>query len=200
MKRRSFLSLSGVAAPLTSLSGAEVFPNDTPADLWWPMVNEVERFRAVSVENRLVLTVSLERPGEEEMAPIVNDGQVIGYSLRGRRLVGKFFPGISVLSAFDLVWDGRPIAIPPRFWEDLAGFRIQTLSVDLNTLVLEERAKAEAYLADLDQPRLILSADEGTALIEWDRPEKGEIKSTFRWIISRSGTVLRHRHRSAPVR
>lgn len=200
MKRRSFLSLTSLAASVSSPRAAEVLPKDDPADLWWPMVNEVDRFRSMSLEKRLVLAVVLARPGEEELAPIVKDGDVVGYSLRGRQLVGGYSPGLSVVEAFDLTWDGQPIPISPRFWGDLAGFRLQTLSVDLDTLDLEQRARAEAYLARLDQPRVVLSADEGTALIEWHRPEKGELKSTFRWIVSRSGTVLRHRHRSLDER
>jgi hypothetical protein len=174
-------------------------PKDDPTDLWWPMVSEVDRFRAVSVEGRLELAVALARPGEEELETIQESGSVVGYSLRGRPLIGGFSPGITVISVFDLRWDDRPIPVPSRFWDDLAGFRLQTLSVDLETLELEQRSQAEACLAALDHPRIVLSADEGTALIEWDRPEKGGVRSTFRWVISKSGTVLRHRHRSSLV-
>ena len=39
-----------------------------------------------------------------------------------------------------------------------------------------------------------LSAEGGTVLIEWERPEECDSHSTIRWIVSKSGTVLRHRH------
>jgi hypothetical protein len=201
MKRRSFLSMTGLAAPLPSLTTPVLNAAESPApvepdDLWWPMVNEVTRFKSVSIEGRLELEVALAHPGEEELEPILQEGTVIGYSLSGRPLIGGFVPGISVVTTFDLAWDGRPILIPERFWTDLSGFRLQTLSVDLATLDSEQRTRAASYQAKLDHPRLVLSADQGTALIEWDRPEKGVNHSTFRWIVSKSGTVLRHRHRS----
>ena len=41
---------------------------------------------------------------------------------------------------------------------------------------------------------LSLSAEVGTVLIEWERPEECDSHSTIRWIISKSGVVLRHRH------
>lgn len=199
MKRRSFLSLSSLAAPVSSLTAAELDSKSEPTDLWWPMVSEVEQFRAVSAEGRLELEVALARPGEEELEVVQESGSVAGYSLRGRPLIGGFSPGITVIAAFDLRWDDRPVLVPSRFWNDLAGFRLQTLSVDLETLEREQRSRAEACLAALDHPRIVLSADEGTALIEWDRREKGGSRSTFRWVVSRLGTVLRHRHRSSLV-
>jgi len=201
MKRRSFLSctsLTGLAAPVSAVA-ADSPSKDDPLDLWWPMVTEVEHFRAVSVEGRLVLDVALAKPGHEELEPILDEGVVVGYSLRGRPLVGPFKPGISVISVFELSWDDRPVPIPPRFWTDLAGFRLQTLAVDPETLDLEQRARADACRAELDHPRIFLSADEGTALIEWQRLEKGGLHSTFRWVVSKWGTVLRHRQRISLV-
>lgn len=195
MNRRFFLSLTGVAVPVASLTAAEDPPIDDPMDLWWPMVTDLDEFTAVSPEGRLALTVALSRPGEEELAPIEEDGVVVGYSLAGRRLLAGFRPGIAVVAGFELLWDGHEVSIPPRFWSDLAGFRIQTLAVDMGMLDLAQRAQAERCLADLDQPRVVLSADQGTAMIEWSRRERGDVCSTYRWVVSRSGTVLRHRHR-----
>jgi hypothetical protein len=196
MNRRSFLSLTTVAAPVATLKAAEEPPMDDPAELWWPMVTDLDAFTAVSPEGRLALTVALARPGEEALTSIEEAGVVVGYSLAGRPLVAGFRPGIAVVAGFDLLWDGQPVPIPPRFWLDLAGFRIQTLGVELGTLELAQRARAERCLAELDQPRVVLSADQGTAMIEWSRQERGDVCSTFRWVVSRSGTVLRHRHRS----
>jgi hypothetical protein len=172
-------------------------PGDDPVGLWWPMVNDVEHFRAVSAEGRLSLEVSLAKPGEEELEEVKEAGAVVGYSLRGRPLVGGFSPGITIIAQFDLRWDDRPVPVPDRFWNDLAGFRLQVLAVDPETLDLAQRTRAEACQNELDRPRIVLSADEGTALIEWNRVDKMGLRSTFRWVVSRSGTVLRHRHRSS---
>lgn len=195
MNRRSFFALAGVTAPLPSLATTDPPPEGDPVDLWWPMVNEVDRCRAVSSEGTLALEVSMARPGEEELEVITEGPRVVGYSLRGRRLLDGFFPGVTVVESFSLFWDDQPIPIPPRFWNDLAGFRIQTLGVDMTTLDLAQRERAEQYAARLDRPRIVLSADAGTALIEWVRREEFDSKSTFRWIISRAGNVLRHRER-----
>ncbi|MFN0129516.1 MAG: hypothetical protein ACKV19_22850 [Verrucomicrobiales bacterium] len=195
MNRRSFFALAGVATPLPSLASTDPPPDDDPVNLWWPMVNEVDRCRAVSSEGTLTLEVSMARPGEEELEVVTEGTRVVGYSLRGRRLLDGFFPGVTVVETFSLFWDDQPIPIPPRFWNDLAGFRIQTLGVDLSTLDLAQRARAEEYAARLDRPRIVLSADAGTALIEWVRREEFDSKSTFRWIVSRAGNVLRHRER-----
>lgn len=197
MNRRSFLARAGLAAPAAPLTAAAMDPADDPVELWWPMVNEVEHFRAVSSEGRLVLEVTLARPGEEELDEVREAGALVGYSLRGRPLVSGFTPGITVITAFDLRWDDRPTPVPDRFWNDLAGFRLQVLAVDPETLDLAQRTRAEACRAELDHPRIVLSADEGTALIEWNRPDKLGLRSTFRWVVSKSGTVLRHRHRSS---
>jgi hypothetical protein len=39
-----------------------------------------------------------------------------------------------------------------------------------------------------------LSAEGGTVLIEWGRDEECDSSSTIRWIVSKSGTMLRHRN------
>jgi len=197
MNRRTFLTLAGATAPLAPVlaTSTDAPPLDDPADLWWPMIRHVDQFRAVSLEGRLTLDVTLATPGEEELELIEHQGRVIGYSLRGRRLIDGYYPGVTVVDSFTLTWDGEPIPILSRFWNDLAGFRIQVLDLDLQMLDAAERARIELYRARLDQPRITLSADAGTALIEWVRPEECDARSTFRWIVSRSGNILRHRER-----
>jgi hypothetical protein len=86
-------------------------------------------------------------------------------------------------------WD----LVEKRFWRDLGGFDIQTIPMK-PALLPDEGWRYEDFLSRLRQPRLILSAEGGTALIEWERPEECDSRSTTRWIISRSGAVLRHRH------
>ena len=99
-----------------------------------------------------------------------------------------------MLTRFDLTWDGKAMKIPERFWNDLPGFRIETSTLDPEELKPDLQWKALQFLERLRQPRLSLSAEGGTVLIEWDRPEECDSRSTIRWIVSKSGTVLRHRH------
>jgi hypothetical protein len=54
-------------------------------------------------------------------------------------------------------------------------------------------AKFFEFLADLYQPRIVRSMEGGTALIEWDRSEECDSSSTIRWMVSQTGTILRHR-------
>jgi hypothetical protein len=105
-----------------------------------------------------------------------------------------FHPGSTLLTRFDLTWDGKAMNIPERFWNDLPGLRIQTSPLVPENLDPKIQWEAYEFLENLDQPRISLSAEGGTALIEWARPEECDSSSTIRWIISKSGTVLRHRH------
>ena len=84
--------------------------------------------------------------------------------------------------------------IPERFWSDLAGLDIETSTLDPAQLKSDLQWDAKKFLEALRQPRVMLSAEGGTALIEWVRAEECNGVSTIRWIIGKSGTVLRHRH------
>jgi hypothetical protein len=84
--------------------------------------------------------------------------------------------------------------IQERFWNDLPGLRIETSTLDPQKLKPDLQRKALQFLDQLEQPRLSLSAEGGTVLIEWTRPEECDSSSTIRWIVSKSGTILRHRH------
>jgi len=162
---------------------------------WWPSVEEVSHFTAKSEEGNVILTVDLMKPDEDSLIPQLNaNGDTAGYTYKGEKLPERFWPGCALISKFELKWDGKRVDIPRRYWRDLAGFRIQTSSLKLASLNSALRWKADQFLESLDRPRVILSADGGTVLIEWGRPEECDGHSTIRWIISRSGTILRHRN------
>lgn len=189
MKRRHFLTISTLGA--TTVAGASAAE---PREEWWDLVEEVLNFSAKSEEGNLTLEVELEVPPDEERVE-VNDseGNLSGWKWRGETLPLRCWPGESLIKKFDFKWDGKPVAIEKRFWRDLGGFDIQTIPMK-HALLPEEGWRYEDFLSRLRQPRLILSAEGGTALIEWERPEECDSRSTTRWIISRSGAVLRHRH------
>lgn len=150
---------------------------------------------AKAEEGNAVLRVEMEKPSEERLQEVKDsEGAVTGYLLDGKKLPERFWPGCTMIKKFELEWEGKKIEIPKRFWADLAGFRIQESPLSTAALPVEKRFEGEKFLASLDKPRVYISADGGTLLIEWDRPEECDGRSTIRWIISKSGTILRHRH------
>lgn len=106
-------------------------------------------------------------------------------------------PGSRRIKKFELTWNQSVVPIEKRFWNDMeAHWVIQTYPA---TELKKERPNFEHYkllqeVENLKQPRLSLSADKGTVLIEWRRPEECDSYSCVRWIVSKSGMVLRHRY------
>lgn len=193
MKRRSFLSLSGISVVSVSVVRAA---DEQPDAHWHETIrNNVLAFKAVSEEGSLVLQVGLFRVPEAEVSDLHDEnGEHRGFRYKGKKMPYPFFPGCTMLNRFDFTWDGKVTPIPERFWDDLPDLRIETSTLDPKSLEPDLQWQAQDFLSKLNQPRLILSADGGTALIEWVRSEECGGRSTIRWIISKSGTVLRHRH------
>jgi hypothetical protein len=192
MKRRSFLSLSALSAvPVVAVAADE-----GPEAAWWETIDsDALTFKAVSGEGNLVLQVELFRPPEDEVTQVTDEkGEHQHFAYKGKEMPMRFWPGQSLLTRFDLTWDGKAMNVPERFWNDLPGLRIQTTTLDPDKLKPGLLWKLHEFLESLDQPRLSLSAEGGTVLIEWNRPEECDGRSTIRWIVSKSGTVLRHRH------
>lgn len=189
MKRRHFLTISTLATTVAGTASA------APPEDWWELVKQDNlKFTAKSIDGKLSLDVELEVPDEKELIRKEDaEGQTAAYSWRGEILPGRFWPGCALIKTFDFKWDGKHVEIERRFWRDLAGFVIQTVTKKPVTPP-DEAWRYNEFLARLRQPRVMLSAEGGTALIEWERPEECDSHSTIRWIISRSGTVLRHRH------
>ena len=125
----------------------------------------------------------------------INDkeGNWMAFSWHGKKLPEGYWNDRPLITKFDFKWDGKSIPIEERFWKDIAGLEVYTI-LKKPALLPEEGSNYETFLSKLRQPRVILSADHGTALIEWVRGEECDGHSTIRWIISKSGAVLRHRH------
>ena len=192
MKRRAFLSLSALSAASVPIAKAAA---DEPDPQWHETISsDTLKFKATTEEGELVLQVEIMRPAERDISESTDEeGNLRYYLYKGREMPYPFHPGTTLLTRFDLTWDGKVIPIPERFWNDLPGLRIETSTLDPDTLKPDLQWLAVEFLESLDQPRLSLSADGGTVLIEWVRPEECDSRSTIRWIISKSGTVLRHR-------
>lgn len=159
---------------------------------WWPTVEQPTQFTAKSRDGSLKLKVKLVDVEATERTVKTPHGEETRYYHKGTPLPRDFWPGRRGLVQFELFWDGKRIPIKERFWRDLYGFRIQTSKVDQAQLPDNQKFEFDEFLSRLDQPRVILSEDGGTALIEWKRPEECDSHSTYRWIITRDGKVLRH--------
>jgi hypothetical protein len=192
MKRRSFLSLSALSAvPLTARAA-----DDPPEPDWYATVNrEGLKHRAVSDDGKITLQVELILPAEHEVTEAKDEkGEFRAYQYKGKDQPYPFHPGSRLLTCFDLTWDGQAMNLPERFWNDLPGLDLETSTLDPKKLAPDLQWKAMEFLEGLRQPRVSLSAEGGSVLIEWVRPEECDSRSTIRWIVSKSGTVLRHRH------
>ena len=166
-------------------------PAPPPPD-WWPTVAEQTQFTATSRDGSLKLIVKLVEVDVTEKTVKTPDGDETRYYHDDSLLPRDFWPGRHALVQFELFWDGKQILIEDRFWRDLYGFRIQTSTIDIAQLPDMHKYQFDEFLSRLAQPRVILSADGGTALIEWERPEECDSHSIYRWIITRDGRVLRH--------
>lgn len=199
MNRRSFLAVSslGAALPVVAFAEEEI---EKPEELdWYETVDSdaLEFIAKAEVEDQEIdirLHVQLVRPADEEFIEIKDEqGEFVAYHYKGKVAPEYFYPGRTLLTRFDLTWDGKAIPIPERFWNDIGGLMIQTTTVDPAKFKEEKHWEALDFIKGLMRPRLTLSADGGTVLIDWRRPEDCDSRSTYRWIVSKSGTVLRHR-------
>ena len=183
-----------LAALLTSFALGTSLPAETAgADDWWNSVTEVltSEIKAPG-EGDATLRVELIKP--EEVKEITEaEGTVTGYSLDGKKLPESYWPGRTLLRRFEVEWDGKKIDIPEQHWADLAGFRIYESNLDLTPMTSAQVREASRFLAELERPWVTISADGDTLLIEWQRSEECDTRSTIRWIIRKDGTILRHR-------
>lgn len=167
----------------------------SPQEKWWEGVSETLKFTAKAEDGDATLSVELYVPDEKQIKELKDpEGAITGYSLDGKKMPERFWPGSNMIRKFELAWEGKKIEIPQRFWEDLAGFVIQESPLDVAKLPPGQQADATEFLESLKRPHVFISADGGTILIEWERGEECDSHSVIRWMITKGGVVLRHRH------
>jgi hypothetical protein len=201
MKRRKFLVLPllGAAGAGIGRAAADGGPGKWQESLQYHRHYTAESYEPPSAEAirppaRATLEVELDIPGGERVVALTGDnGEVKGYKLDGKKAPEGFSPGASVLTKFKLRWDGKEVPIAERFWSDLLRLQIVTSDLTTKQVATEHVGQLIEFHAKLMHPRVMISAEEGTLLIEWARREEGEGHSTLRWMVSRNGTVLRHR-------
>jgi len=185
------MGMAAFAAPVAAAAAAEEEP---PYEAWWEKTENVMKFTAWSPDRSLTLKVELTIPPEKEITETQNDaGEMTGYQWKNHRMPTNFTPGSTYLTKFLFEWEGKEIPIPEKLWNDMACMTIQDCKVNPKDVPEKFAWKFHKFLSDLQQPRVVRSVDGGTALIEWYRPEECDSHSMIRWMVGRSGTVLRHR-------
>ncbi|MCW1884544.1 hypothetical protein OKA04_07355 [Luteolibacter flavescens] len=172
MNRRRFLAGTGLSAATASLAAAQdadevVFHHDKVEPRWEFTAKCIQSTEGKMPDIQLHVKLIKEHPD---------------YRWNDR------------IKEFRLVWEGQPVEIADRFWNDLTGLWIDVYpDKEIAKVPEDSRWEFDKHLAELHQPKLVLSQDKGTVLIEWSIPQECDGRSTIRWIISKKGTVLRHR-------
>jgi hypothetical protein len=205
MKRRSFFTiLSTAPLGLGSVATAHEIEEsgikrDKARAQWQEQEEEVYSGTFKSGDGRLRLEVALidEKDKVKEETILGPDGEETRYTFEGEILPRWLRPTDGIIKRFRFFWDEKEIPVGKRFWNDFGGCHIDLCKVDPKTIAHDLIADFKDYQNDLKAPKLILSADGGTALIEWvimDTDACCGHRATMRWMISRSGHVMRHRH------
>jgi hypothetical protein len=205
MKRRSFLTITS-AAPIglgVPASAQEVDKPETKEantrGQWQEHEKTIYSGTFESSEGLLRLEVALIDENDEvtQEAIQTSNGEATRYTFKGKPLPRWLPPTVGIIKSFRFVWEGREIPVAERFWNDFGGCRLTRCTVDRNTIPPGLLPAFDRYQNNPDVPELILSADGGTALIEWriiDTDACCGHPATMRWMISKSGHVMRHRH------
>lgn len=142
MKRRTFLALSALNT-VPAVARAEEPEHDAT---WEQTINrDALKFEAVADGGDITLQVELIRPPIEEVTAVKSEnGEIICFQYKGKDQPYPFRPGCTVLTRFDLTWDGKAIRIPQRFWNDLPDLRIHTSTLDPEAIAPELQGVARA--------------------------------------------------------
>jgi hypothetical protein len=205
MKRRSFLTIASAAPISLGVSAFAHEPKewekkrDQALAQWREHEATVYSGTFVSCEGLLRLEVALidenDKVTEETIQTV--DGDETRYTFEGERMPRWLRPGQGIIKRFRFFWDGREIPVAKRFWNDFGGCHITRCAIDRKTIHPDLIRYFEEYQNDLEETKVILSADGGTALIEWrifDTDACCGHRATVRWMISKSGHVMRLRH------
>ena len=205
MKRRSFFALASIA-PIGLVHSAEkddIIAREKKIEAargtWYEKVVEEKSGVFTSEDGSLRLEVALidENDPIQERTVRHEDMEMTIYSYKGEDLPAWVRPQHGVIKSFRFFWDNKEIPIPKRFWNDFGGCAIQTVPEKLRKVEEDLEYEFGTFLENLNGPKVILSADGGTALIQWNiQDTKGccGSRSDMRWIISKKGYIMRHRH------
>ncbi|HSJ01695.1 MAG: hypothetical protein ACAI34_19505 [Verrucomicrobium sp.] len=188
--------MSGVI-PAMGLAATEPEAEDLYSR-WYATVSRLNEAVIKSEEGDLRLEVSLIREEETTFETVIQgDSEFQHFSFGQRKLPMHLRPEDGMLKTFRFFWKGKEIKVPERLWNDVGGFRLERSSFATAKLAPVEKIQVEEWDADLLLPKVVLSADGGTAMVEWPIIDTGACcghRATLRWLFSQSGHLMRHRH------
>lgn len=128
-----------------------------------------------SFDGSAVLTVSLERFDQNKLRRVDKGKDKDPEVWSGdRRLPSDLlWRTPTMIKSFDLTIDGRKVSVPERFWNDLPGLYLEKVAV--NKKPKTEEDKLNLWIFATQQcagPVITRSANGGTVLISWQRPEE----------------------------
>ena len=136
-------------------------------------IQEVSELKIELTDERVIFDVSLEILDREEIQE-----KKVGDRWEAWKGKESLPPEVlwmrpTIVRSFSLKIDGEQIDIPARFWNDLAGLSLHTIRLSAKEATPED---LEFLEESLSQPRLrpqvSRSANGGTVLITWARPEE----------------------------
>lgn len=199
MNRRTFLTLaSATPVGLLHANPADDALEKLRAD-WREATISKSSATVHSVEGELRLEVALidenDKVTEETIKTEYGNESV--FSFQGTKLPRGLGPHSGIIKSFKFFWNDKEIPIEKRFWNDFGGCHIEQTTIKRDRLPEIQQYQFDQFLEGLDGPKVVLSADKGTALIEWSIIDTDACcghRATVRWMISKSGSVMRHRH------
>lgn len=136
---------------------------------------KTDRNTVKSFDGSAILTVSLERFNRDQLRRVdKGEDKEPEVWLGKRRLpTDLLWRTPTMIKSFELTIDGKKISIPERFWNDLPGMYME--KVVINKKIKTEEDELALWFFTTQQcagPTITRSANKGTVLISWSRPEE----------------------------
>lgn len=191
---------SAIAIPPMTAQHADPYRQDV--ERWSKGIKELQQITVSPAENeRIKLTVELKPLKRAELTPVKNDkGEVTEYKYKTPftelSLPGHYESGSTLLTKFELDWEGRKIAIPAPLWAaSPLNFQIQSApleSLDAKDIPDGKAVHAARFIRHgLLKPRIFLSADGDSVMIEWKQNSECSAPLICRWIVAKDGSAKR---------
>ncbi len=128
-----------------------------------------------SFDGSAVLTVTLERFKRDQLRRVDKGEDKAPEVWFGNRKLPMdlLWRTPTMIKSFDLTIDGKKIPIPARFWNDLPGMYMEKVIVNKRLKGHEHEFELwYFYKNKCGGPKISRSANRGTVLISWGRPEE----------------------------
>jgi len=159
-----FLALLALTLPIMSAS-ADVNPFEA---------ERTDKLTVVSADETAQLTVSMERLDREKIKRIDKGRDQEPEAWLGKRQLpsGILWHRSTMIQSFELTIDGKPVKIPARFWNDLPGLDLKKVIINKKLITEAHQWELWNFSQGIARPQISRSANKGTVLITWKRPEE----------------------------